>query len=155
LPRGPGDGLSHHLHDATLSIATSIVEGATLTGKDFERALDLAKAALARTAYLLVVCRDLGYLPPRVTDPLIRKVPGIERTLRTLRSFGADICRLQSPVPELAELAGICLESTLDCNELAPFADDVAKDSRPAKSATPRSSARARKAAGPRSRRKR
>lgn len=176
LPRHERDGLALQLRRAALSVSTSIVKGSTKAGEDVMRALDVAAASLAESEYLLVVCRDLGYLAGRVTDPLIGQVPRIAQMLLTLSSLATDVVRLESPLPELADpadLADLFLGSRGDSDEssaatlegASPSArtawpassgtTDDQVDSLQARPAIARSSARARKACGARSRRSR
>ncbi len=49
------------------------------------RFLNLAEASLAETEYLLVLCRDLGYIGGEVTEPLLAQASEISRMLYALR----------------------------------------------------------------------
>lgn len=87
LPESERYGLSSQLRRAALSVPTNIVEGSKRIGRpDFVRFLNLSEASLAETQYLLIVCRDLGYLSAAVTDPLITTTPRIARMLHALRT---------------------------------------------------------------------
>jgi four helix bundle protein len=87
LPPAERYGLCSQLRRAALSVPTNIVEGSRRIGRpDFVRFLNLAEASLAEAQYLLVVCRDLGYLGASVTDPLISTAPRISRMLHALRA---------------------------------------------------------------------
>ena len=87
LPTDERYGLSSQLRRAALSVPTNIVEGSKRIGRpDVVRFLNLAEASLAETQYLLIVCRDLGYLDGAVTDPLIGTAARIGRMLHALRS---------------------------------------------------------------------
>jgi four helix bundle protein len=173
LPDEP-HGLTAQLRRAALTVPMRIVEGSKRSGDGFRRALDSAEASLAETEYLLIACRDLGYIHAAVTDPLIRTAPRIAQRLVTLRSFATDITALQKAMPDVSELGDILLESSLDAYEssLAP-ADESAPargprsrkaqagktdrdlDGRSGKRGAVRASARARKACAARSRRSR
>jgi four helix bundle protein len=87
LPAEERYGLASQLRRAALSVPTNIVEGSTRIGRpDFVRFLNLSEASLAEAQYLLVVCRDLGYVAATLTDPLISTAPRIARMLYALRS---------------------------------------------------------------------
>ena len=104
---GPRDGAIAQLRRTALAVPTSIVEGWQRRGEKLRQTLDRAESALAETEYLLVFCRDLGYLRATVTDPLIRTAPELARGLRTLRSFASDITPLESAMPDVSDLADI------------------------------------------------
>lgn len=56
-------GVVSQLRRAATSVPTNIVEGyAKRSKKDTVRFLDISRGSLAETAYLLELCRDLGYL---------------------------------------------------------------------------------------------
>ena len=79
-------GLVSQLRRAAVSVPTNIAEGSKRrTRQDYARFLNLAEASLAETEYLLLLCRDLGYLAGEVTEPLLTEVSEISRMLHALR----------------------------------------------------------------------
>ncbi len=65
-------GVVSQLRRAAVSVPTNIAEGSKRrTPQDYARFLNLAEASLAETEYLLMLCRDLGYLAGEVTEPLL------------------------------------------------------------------------------------
>lgn len=56
-------GLTSQLRQAALSVPTNIAEGSKrIAPKDYAHFLNIAEGSLSETVYLLMVCRDLGYL---------------------------------------------------------------------------------------------
>jgi four helix bundle protein len=67
-------------------VPTNIAEGSKRQHPaDYARFLNIAEASLAETEYLLLLSRDLGYLPADTTDTLIREISEISRMLYALR----------------------------------------------------------------------
>jgi four helix bundle protein len=79
-------GIISQLRRAAASVPTNIAEGAKRRGKqDFARFLNIAEGSLAETEYLVVLSRDLGYLPSE--DPVmpLAETAEIARMLNALR----------------------------------------------------------------------
>jgi four helix bundle protein len=79
-------GLTSQLRRSTLSVPTNIAEGSKrLTNTEYARFLNIAEGSLAETEYLLMVSRDLGYLPQTATRPLLTEADEIAKMLNSLR----------------------------------------------------------------------
>ena len=74
------------LRRAAVLVPTNIAEGSKRrTPQDYARFLNLAEASLAETEYLLMLCRDLGYIAGDVTEPLLVEASEVSRMLHALR----------------------------------------------------------------------
>ena len=79
--------LTSQLRRAVLSVPTNIAEGSKRqTNPEYARFLNIAEGSLAETEYLLMVSRDLGYLPVAITKPVLAEVGEIARMLHNLRN---------------------------------------------------------------------
>jgi four helix bundle protein len=79
-------GVVSQLRRAAVSVPTNIAEGSKRrTSQDYARFLNLAEASLAETEYLLMLCRDLGYIASELTEPLLVEASEISRMLYALR----------------------------------------------------------------------
>ena len=87
--RFPADerfGLTSQLRRAVASVPTNIAEGAKRQGKqDYARFLNIAQGSLAETEYLVMLSRDLGYLPPEKAKEPLSEIPEIAGMLHALR----------------------------------------------------------------------
>jgi four helix bundle protein len=80
-------GLTSQLRRAALSVPTNIAEGSKRqTNPEYARFLNIAEGSLAETEYLLMVSRDLGYLPPATVKPVLAETSEIAKMLHGLRS---------------------------------------------------------------------
>jgi len=80
-------GLTSQLRRATLSVPTNIAEGSKrITSAEYARFLNIAEGSLAETEYLVMVSRDLGYLPGTTAKPLLIEADEIAKMLHALRS---------------------------------------------------------------------
>jgi four helix bundle protein len=80
-------GLTSQLRRAVLSVPTNIAEGSKRqTNPEYARFLNIAEGSLAETEYLLMVSRDLGYLPVAITKPVFTEAAEIAKMLHGLRS---------------------------------------------------------------------
>ena len=80
-------GLTSQLRRAVLSVPTNIAEGSKRqTNPEYARFLNIAEGSLAETEYLLMVSRDLGYLPVATTKPVLAEAAEIAKMLHGLRS---------------------------------------------------------------------
>ena len=79
-------GLTSQIRRAALSVPTNIAEGSKrLTGQEYVRFLNIAEASLAETEYLLMVSRDLGYVPPVIATTSFSEISELSRMLHSLR----------------------------------------------------------------------
>ena len=87
--RLPGEekfGLTSQLRRAAVSVAANIVEGhARQSQGDFARFVSIALGSAAELQYLLLLCRDLGYVSATDIQPLISQIAGLRRMLDKLR----------------------------------------------------------------------
>ena len=79
-------GLTSQLRRAAASVPTNIAEGAKRQGKqDYARFLNIAQGSLAETEYLVMLSRDLGYLPPEKAKESLSEMSEIAGMLHRLR----------------------------------------------------------------------
>jgi four helix bundle protein len=79
-------GLTSQLRRAALSVPTNIAEGTKRTSrKDYAHFLNIAEGSLAETEYLILVSRDLGFIPPSAANKQLAEVGEILRMLHGLR----------------------------------------------------------------------
>ena len=80
-------GLTSQLRRAVLSVPTNIAEGSKRqTNPEYARFLNIAEGSLAETEYLMMVSRDLGYLPAAVAKSALAEAEEISKMLHSLRS---------------------------------------------------------------------
>ncbi len=80
-------GLTSQLRRAALSVPTNIAEGSKrISRPDYARFLNIAEGSLAETEYLLMVSRDLGYVPAKDAAALLAELTEIGSMLNALRS---------------------------------------------------------------------
>jgi four helix bundle protein len=64
----------------------NFAEGAKRHGQqDYARFLNIAEGSLAEVEYLLLVSRDLKYLPPQHAESILQEISEIARMLNGLR----------------------------------------------------------------------
>jgi four helix bundle protein len=85
----PGDerfNLVSQIRRAALSVPTNIAEGSKRIGRsDYARFLNIAEGSLAETEYLLMVSRDLGYVPTKLYAGSQKEIEEISKMLHGLR----------------------------------------------------------------------
>lgn len=87
LPPDERFGLISQLRRAALSVPTNIAEGSKRESRqDYARFLNIAEGSLAEVEYLVMVCRDLGYLTGQVVEPALAEIKEIARMLHNLRT---------------------------------------------------------------------
>jgi four helix bundle protein len=80
-------GLTSQLRRAAVSVPANIAEGSKRDSRtDYARFLNIAEGSLAETECLLLLARDLGYLPADLCEPLAREADEIARMLHALRT---------------------------------------------------------------------
>ena len=85
LPPSENFGLVAHLRRSAVTIPRTIAEGAGKEG-DFEFAADLKKtrAAAHELEYILLLCRDLGFLAEALHDELLAELMEVRRMISGL-----------------------------------------------------------------------
>jgi four helix bundle protein len=79
FPRGERFGLTSQLQRAAISVPKR------RSNDDFARFLNIAEGSLAETEYLVMLARDLSFLPTESSEPLLSEIDEIARMLYTLR----------------------------------------------------------------------
>ena len=80
-------GITAQLRRAAVSIPSNIAEGSKRrTNQDYARFLNIAEGSLAETEYLLMLSRDLGYLPAEAAASLMNEVGEISRMVHALHA---------------------------------------------------------------------
>lgn len=70
---------------ASASVPTNIAEGCGRgSDPDFARFLQMAMGSACEVDYLLILCRDLGYLSPEDYAPMYARIDEIKRKLTRL-----------------------------------------------------------------------
>ncbi len=72
--------------DTRVGLGEEQGDGRAAPRQDYARFLNLAEESLAETEYLLVLCRDLGYIGGEVTEPLLAEASEISRMRYALRA---------------------------------------------------------------------
>ena len=91
LPTAERFGLTSQLRRAVLSVPTNIAEGSKrVAPKEYAHFLNIAEGSLSETQYLLLVGRDLGYIPKDLagrylgeTSELLRMFHGLRETIQS------------------------------------------------------------------------
>ena len=84
-------GITSQLRRAALSVPTNIAEGSKRqSNQEYARFLNIAEGSLAETEYLLMVSRELNYIPSKSSEPLLRELSQIAGMLNALRSKVED-----------------------------------------------------------------
>jgi four helix bundle protein len=79
-------GLTSQRWRAALSVPTNIAEGSKRSApKDYAHFLNIAEGSLSETEYLLVVCRDLGYLNANLARTYLAEATELLKMLHALR----------------------------------------------------------------------
>jgi four helix bundle protein len=87
FPKDERFGLVSQLRRAAASVPTNIAEDAKRQGrKDYARFLNIAEGSLAEIEYLVLLSRDLNYIPSESAEVAIAEVGEIGRMLHGLRT---------------------------------------------------------------------
>ena len=79
-------GLTSQLRRAALSVPTNIAEGSRKAApKDYARFLNIAEGSLGETEYLVLLSRDLHYLPSESANTLLAEIKELASMLHSLR----------------------------------------------------------------------
>ena len=79
-------GLTSQLRRAALSVPTNIAEGSRKAApKDYARFLNIAEGSLGETEYLVLLSRDLNYLPSESAASLLAEIKELASMLHSLR----------------------------------------------------------------------
>jgi len=96
-------GLTTQLRRAASSVPTNIAEGSKrATPSDYAHFLNIAEGSLSETQYLLLLSRDLGYIPQDVARSRLAEVSELLRMLHALRK---TVQRDTAPDPALQKSA--------------------------------------------------
>ncbi len=80
-------GLTSQLRQAAVSVPTNIAEGSKRTShKDYAHFLNIAEGSLAETEYLILISRDLGFIPSSIASKQLSEVSELLRMLHGLRT---------------------------------------------------------------------
>jgi len=86
IPTAERYGLTSQLRRAALSVPTNIAEGARRTSaKEYSHFLNIAEGSLSETEYLVLVCRDLGYVQPEIAAGVLSEATELLKMLGALR----------------------------------------------------------------------
>lgn len=80
-------GVTSQLRRAAVSVAANIAEGSKRkTNAEYARFLNIAEGSLAETEYMLILARDLKYLPLEAATKMIESCNALARGVGALRS---------------------------------------------------------------------
>ena len=86
FPSSEHYGLTSQLRRTALSVPTNIAEGSKRCApRDYAHFRNIAEGSLSETEYLLVVGRDIGYIPVEATRRYLVEVSELLRMLHALR----------------------------------------------------------------------
>jgi four helix bundle protein len=81
-------GLTSQLRRAALSVPTNIAEGSRkATARDNSRFLNIAEGSLGETEYLVMLSRDLNYVPSKSATSLLTEIKELSSILHNPRKI--------------------------------------------------------------------
>lgn len=87
FPQDERFGLISQLRRAAASVPTNIAEGSKRShNRDYARFLNVAEGSLAEIEYLIMLSRDLAFVPGHHAQLLLTEVDEIARMLHRLRT---------------------------------------------------------------------
>ena len=85
LPKSEVFGVTAQVRRAAIAVPTRIADGCGREGDvEFAAQLHKARAASSELEYLLLLCKDLGYLPPEMYEALREDVVTVRKMLSGL-----------------------------------------------------------------------
>jgi four helix bundle protein len=86
LPADERFGLASQLRRAAVSVPTNVAGGSKREGyQDYSRFLNIAEGSLAETEYLMMLCRDLRFVPDAEVTGILAEISQIAKMLHNLR----------------------------------------------------------------------
>jgi four helix bundle protein len=87
FPKDERFGLVSQLRRAAASVPTNIAEGSKRrSNAEFGRFLNVSEGSLAEAEYLVMLSRDLAFLPASVAENILKEITEIAQMLNALRS---------------------------------------------------------------------
>ncbi len=87
FPSAERYGLVSQLRRAALSVPTNIAEGCRrAAAREYAQFLNIAVGSLSETEYLLLVSRDLGYIPAQLANRYLAESTEVLRMPHSLRN---------------------------------------------------------------------
>jgi four helix bundle protein len=86
FPIGERYGLTAQLRRAALPVPTNIAEGSKrAAARDYAHFLNMAEGSLSETEYLVLLSRDLGYIPAEIAGGYLAETSELLKMLHALR----------------------------------------------------------------------
>jgi len=86
FPKHENFGVTSQLRRAVMSVPCNIAEGSKRkSSKEYAHLLNIAEGSAAESEYLLLLCRDLGYVTEAKTEEILGELREIASMLSGLR----------------------------------------------------------------------